>query len=173
MHQGRGSQHVLVAGKDQVAPVREVPLQQGLQVALLHEGLIGQKDERSGVLGRKSLDSPAQGRGESLPPVRVHHYTASGGLGLGAVAPVVGADHDPYRVADLGGGGGGASQKAPAAMPEEELGESHAPAFAGGQNHPGDLHRRSVRRRRLAKSTTGAKVSVWGRMTRMPAVVGR
>lgn len=173
MHQRGGSRHAFVAGKDEVATVREVPFQQGLQVALLHEGLVGQKDDCRAELGRKSLDSPAQGRGESLPPFRVHDDPGSGRLSLIPVTPLEGPDHDPDRVAGLGGGGDGAGQKAPAAMPEEEFGESHAPALAGGQNHAGDPHSRSVKRRRLDRSTTGAKVSAWGRMTLMPAVVGR
>lgn len=173
MHQGRGSCNTLVAGKDEVATVGEAPFQQGFQVALPHEGLVGQKDEGRVVPGGKSLDSPAQGRGESLPPIRVHDDMGSGRLGLIPVTPLEGPDHDPHRVADLGRGGNGTGQQALAAMPEEELGESHAPALAGGQYHAGDPHSRSVKRRRLARSTTGAKVSVWGRMTLMPAVVGR
>ena len=173
MHQCRSSQNTFVAGKDEVATVREVPFQQGFQVALPHEGLIGEKDDCRTELGRKSLDSPAQGRGEAFLPAWVHDDLRSGRLGFGPVPPRVGPDHDPDRVADLGGGGDGTGQKALAAMPEEELGESHAPALAGGQNHAGDPHSRSVKRRRLARSTTGAKASVWGRMILMPAVVGR
>ena len=173
MHQGRGSYNTLVAGKDQVATVREVPFQQGFQVTFPHEGLVGQKDERRVVLGRKSLDSPAQGRGESFLPAWVHHDRGTGGFSLIPVTPLEGPDHDPHRVADLGRGGDGTGQQALAAMPEQELGESHAPALAGGQYNAGDPHSRSVKRRRLARSTTGAKVSVWGRMTLMPAVVGR
>ena len=173
MHQGRGSCNTLIAGKDQVATVRSVPFQQGLQVTFAHEGLVGQKDERRVVLGGKSFDSPAQGRGESVPPIRVQNDMGSGRLGLIPVAPLEGPNHNPNRVAGRRGCGDGAGQQALAAMLEEELGESHAPALAGGQNHAGDPHSRSVKRRRLARSTTGAKVSVWGRMTLMPAVVGR